>query len=62
MLRNPMMCANIGAGGECSSYVSPRFLYVVFRSDALMRREPTSGRGRVRMGRVEDDLYGPNRL
>ena len=62
MFRNPMMCANIGAGGECSSHGSPHFLYVVFRSDALMRRAPTSGRGRVRMGRVEDDLYGPNRL
>ena len=34
MLRSPMMCANIGAGGESSSHGSPHFLYVVFRSDA----------------------------
>jgi hypothetical protein len=60
--RDPLMCGNIGAGGECSSYGSPHFFYMVFRSDALMRRAPTSGRGRVRMGRVEDDLYGPDRL
>jgi len=60
--RDPLMCGNIGAGGECSSYGSPHFFYMVFRSDALMRRAPTSGRGRVRMGRVEDDLYGPGRL
>ena len=60
--RNPFMCGNIGAGAECSSYGSPHFFYIVFRSDALMRRAPTSGRGRVRLGRVEDDLYGPNRL
>ena len=59
---NPFRCANIGAGGECSSHGSPHFPYVVCPNDSLMRRAPTSGRGRVRMGRVEDDLYGPSRL
>lgn len=62
MWRNPFRCANIGAGGECSSHGSPHFLYVVCRNDSFMRRAPTSGRGRDRMGRVEDFLNELNGL
>jgi hypothetical protein len=31
-------CVNIGAGGERASAASPHFVYVVFRSDGLLRR------------------------
>ena len=54
--RQPLMCANSGAGGEGASGGSPHFLYCIFRSDALMRRAPGGGTRRDRTERVEDFL------
>lgn len=54
--RSPLRCANVGGGGECASYGSPHFLYVVYRSDSLMRRPPGSSGGSRFSASVAADL------
>ena len=56
--RSNLRCSNVGAGGEHASRGSPHYLYVVWNSNALMRRAGGGGRRTFRDCSVMGDLYG----
>ena len=56
--RGNLRCSNIGAGGKHASRGSPHYLYVVWRSNALMRRAGGGGRWTMRDASVMDFLHG----
>ena len=56
--RSNLRCSNTGAGGEHASRGSPHYQYVVWRSNALIRRAGGGGRWTMRDCSIMDFLHG----